>query len=314
MDWYYIVLIIILVILFLVLITSYICFRMVFYSKNKQNKDPNVIDIPDDPFYRNFRDVIIEDVKYSRSLNYKEYSIKSFDGLKLTGRYYECIKGAPIEIMFHGYRGNAERDLSTGIKRAFRCNRNVLLVNQRASSTSEGHVITFGINERKDCLEWIKLVVNEFWNDITILLTGVSMGAATVLMASCMDLPENVKGILADCGYNKPSDIIKKTIKEMKLPANFFYNFVKLGGRIFGKFNIDETSPYEAVQKSKVPIIFIHGDQDSIVPCDMSKKLYDACTSKKKIVTINNSDHGVSYLVDPEKYVNELNEFFKDVK
>ena len=314
MDWYYIVLIIILVILFLVLITSYICFRMVFYSKNKQNKDPNVIDIPDDPFYRNFRDVIIEDVKYSRSLNYKEYSIKSFDGLKLTGRYYECIKGAPIEIMFHGYRGNAERDLSTGIKRAFRCNRNVLLVNQRASSTSEGHVITFGINERKDCLEWIKLVVNEFGNDVKILLTGVSMGAATVLMASCMDLPENVKGILADCGYNKPSDIIKKVIKEMKLPADFFYHFVKLGGKIFGKFNIDETSPYEAVQKSKVPIIFIHGDQDSIVPCDMSKKLYDACTSKKKIVTINNSDHGVSYLVDPEKYVNELNEFFKDVK
>lgn len=313
MDWYYIVLIIILVISILLVITSYICFRMAFYSKNKQNKDPNVIDIPNEPFYNNFRDVIIEDVKYSRSLKSKEYSIISFDSLKLTGRYYECIKGAPIEIMFHGYRGNAERDLSTGIKRAFRCNRNVLLVNQRASSTSEGHIITFGINERKDCLEWIKLVVNEFGKDVKIILTGVSMGAATVLMASCMDLPENVKGVLADCGYNKPSDIIKKVIKEMKLPANFFYHFVKLGGKMFGKFNIDETSPYEAVQKSKVPIIFIHGDKDSIVPCNMSNKLYNACTSKKRIVTIEGAEHGVSYLVDPEKYVRELNDFFKDI-
>lgn len=314
MDWYYIVFIVVFVLLILILITAYICFRLTFYSKNKPKKDPNSIDIPDDPFYRNYRDVIIEDVKYSRSLNYKEYSIKSFDGLKLTGRYFECSKGAPIEIMFHGYRGNAERDLSTGIKRAFKCGRNVLLINQRGSGSSEGHVISFGINERKDCLDWIKLVINEFGNDVKIILTGVSMGAATVLMASCMDLPNNVKGILADCGYNKPSDIIKKVIKEMKLPADFFYHFVKLGGKIFGKFNIDETSPYEAVQKSKVPIIFIHGDQDSIVPCDMSNKLYEACTSRKKIVTIEGSDHGVSYLVNPEKYINELNDFFKDIK
>lgn len=314
MGWYYIAFIVVFVLLILILITAYICFRLTFYSKNKPKKDPNSIDIPDDPFYRNYRDVIIEDVKYSRSLNYKEYSIKSFDGLKLTGRYFECSKGAPIEIMFHGYRGNAERDLSTGIKRAFKCGRNVLLINQRGSSSSEGHVISFGINERKDCLDWIKLVINEFGNDVKIILTGVSMGAATVLMASCMDLPNNVKGILADCGYNKPSDIIKKVIKEMKLPADFFYHFVKLGGKIFGKFNIDETSPYEAVQKSKVPIIFIHGDQDSIVPCDMSNKLYEACTSRKKIVTIEGSDHGVSYLVNPEKYINELNDFFKDIK
>lgn len=314
MGWYYIAFIVVFVLLILILITAYICFRLTFYSKNKPKKDPNSIDIPDDPFYRNYRDVIIEDVKYSRSLNYKEYSIKSFDGLKLTGRYFECSKGAPIEIMFHGYKGNAERDLSTGIKRAFKCGRNVLLINQRGSGSSEGHVISFGINERKDCLDWIKLVINEFGNDVKIILTGVSMGAATVLMASCMDLPNNVKGILADCGYNKPSDIIKKVIKEMKLPADFFYHFVKLGGKIFGKFNIDETSPYEAVQKSKVPIIFIHGDQDSIVPCDMSNKLYEACTSRKKIVTIEGSDHGVSYLVNPEKYINELNDFFKDIK
>ena len=314
MDWYYIVIIAFSILITLILVTSFICFRMCFYSKNKPVKNPNEIYIPDDPFYQNFRNVIYKDVAYSRSLEYKEYSIKSFDGLKLTGRYYECIKGAPIEIMFHGYRGNAERDLSTGIKRAFKCNRNVLLVNQRASSTSEGHVISFGINERKDCLEWAKFVSNEFGNDVKIILTGISMGAATVLMASCMDLPENVKGILADCGYNKPSDIIKNTIKNMKLPENIFYPFVKLGAKIFGKFNLEETSPFEAVKNSKVPIIFIHGENDSIVPCHMSKKLYEACSSIKKLVTIENAEHGVSYLVNPDLYISELNDFFKDIK
>jgi hypothetical protein len=142
MEWYHILLIVISVIIILVLVTSYVCFRLTFYSKNKLIIDKDEIVIPDDKFYRKFKNVIIEDIKYSRSLEFKEYSIKSFDGLTLYAKYYECIKGAPIEIMFHGYKGNAERDLSTGIKRAFKCNRNVLLVDQRASGKSDGKVIT----------------------------------------------------------------------------------------------------------------------------------------------------------------------------
>lgn len=314
MDWYYILLIIFLFIILIILLTSFICFKLTFYSKNKQNNESDEIIIPDDQFYKPFKHVIIEDVKYSRSLKHTKYKIKSFDGLTLHAKYFECIKGAPIEIMFHGYRGNAERDLSTGIKRAFKCNRNVLLVDQRASGASDGHVISFGINERKDCVAWANFASKEFGENTTLFLTGVSMGAATVLMASAMELPKNVKGVLADCGYNKASDIIKKTINEMKLPSNIFYPFVKLGARIFGKFNLEETSPYEAVQSSKLPIIFIHGDNDSIVPCDMSNKLYDACNSEKKLITIKGAEHGVSYLVNPELYISELNNFFERIK
>ena len=96
----------------------------------------------------------------------------------------------------------------------------------------------------------------------------------------------------------------------MKLPPSLCYPLVKLGAKIFGHFNIEETSPYEAVQNSKVPIIFIHGDNDSLVPYYMSEKLYNVCSSKKKLVKISNADHGVSYLVDPDTYINELNNFF----
>mgnify|MGYP003305301600 CR=1 FL=1 len=219
-------------------------------------------------------------------------------------------KSAPIEILFHGYKGSGERDLSTGVKRAFKCKRNALIVDQRASGKSAGHTITFGINERHDCLSWTNFVVKHFGDDVKIILTGISMGAATVLLASSMDLPKNVVGILADCGYDKASNMIKKVIKEMKLPANFFYPLVKLGAKIFGHFNLEETSPYESVQNSKVPIIFIHGDNDSFVPYYMSDNLYNVCSSKKKLVKISNADHGVSYLVDPDTYIDELNNFF----
>lgn len=310
MDWYYIVLIVILVIFILLLLLTYICFKMTFYSKNEKRINDD-ISIPNDEIHQEFKDDIFQDITDVRKLSYKEYSIKSHDGLILTGKFYESIKGAPIEVMFHGYRGSAEIDLSTGVKRAFLCGRNVLLVNQRASNGSEGHVITFGIKERFDCVDWANFVVNEFGPHVEIILTGISMGAATVLMAGSMNIPDNVIGILADCGYNKPKDIIMKVVEDMKLPAKLIYPFIKLSARLFGKFNLEEYSPYESVKKMKVPVFFVHGTNDTFVPCYMSQKLFNACVTKKVLVTINDAKHGTSYMKDPEKYISELNKFFK---
>lgn len=309
MEWYYILLIVIASLVLLVLLISYICFYKTFYSKNKQTPNGEV-DIPDDDIFRDYKDVILADIYEVKTYPCKDIFITSFDGLKLHGRYYEKYVGAPLEIMFHGYRGNSTRDMSTGVKRAFRCGRNALIVDQRASGLSEGHVISFGINERRDCLSWVNYVVDNFSKDQKIILSGVSMGAATVMNASSMDLPSNVIGVLADCGYNKPEDIIKKCVKDMKLPPNLCYPFIKLGAKIYGKFNLDEACPIESISKCKLPVIFIHGDKDDFVPHYMSVKLYEACKSRKQFVSIKNAAHGISYLADPTTYVDELNKFF----
>lgn len=311
MEWYIYLLIGITSIILLVLLISLICFYRVFYSKTRKSLENNPISLPDDELYNEFRDEITKDIEDARKMNFIQFKIKSFDGLTLYGKYYEKEKGLPIEIMFHGYRGTGERDLSTGIKRAFLCNHNALIVDQRAASASDGHIITFGINEHRDCVSWAHYVANYFGEDIKIILTGISMGGATVLMASSKDLPKNVIGILSDCSYNKAGDIIKKVIRDMHLPAKLLYPFVKLGARIYGHFNLEESSPYEEVQKSKLPIIFFHGTNDSFVPCEMSKKLYEACTSKKHIVTIEGGLHGTSYLKSPEQYLNEVRNFFQ---
>lgn len=312
MDWYYIVLICLLSIILLFFITLFICFYLTFYNKNK-NYDENKFEIPNDEIYKAHQKIMKEDFDNASLLPYKKLSVKSFDGLILNGKYYEKIKGAPIEIMFHGYRGNAKRDMSSGIKRAFACNRNALIVDQRASGCSQGHIITFGINERKDVIKWIDKVIEEFGNDVKIILTGISMGAATVLNSSNMELKENVIGILADCGYDSAKTIIKKVLKDLKLPVNLFYFLIKTSARIFGNFNLEETSPLEAVKDSKVPIIFYHGTNDNFVPCNMSMNLYNNCSNKnKKLVLIENAGHGIAYLVDPDKYINELNLFYKN--
>ena len=138
------------------------------------------------------------------------------------------------------------------------------------------------------------------------------MGGATVLLASSMNLPENVKGILADSSYSTAKDIIKIVVKQLKLPPKPVYPFIKLGAKVFGKFNLEETSPIESVKNTNIPIIFYHGEADAFVPMEMSAKLYMACNSKKKIITIPKSGHGLCYLVEPERYVNELKDFINE--
>jgi pimeloyl-ACP methyl ester carboxylesterase len=140
---------------------------------------------------------------------------------------------------------------------------------------------------------------------------GLSMGAGTVMIAAgAPDLPDNVIGVLADCGYSSPKDIIQKVIRDMKLPPTLSYPFVKLGARIFGHFDLEETSPVEALKNSKVPVLLIHGEDDNFVPCDMSRKCYESCTSKKRLVTIPGAGHGLSYPTDPKRYLTALQEFF----
>ena len=291
-----------------IIITSFVCFMMVFYSPKRKVLGPDEYEIPDGEIYEPFRNEMIEWTKSIRAMPHEDVEITSFDGLKLRGKYYEQTKGAPMEIMFHGYKGNAERDLCGAVERAFRVGRNALIVDHRASGRSDGSVISFGINERRDCLKWVDFAIEKFGPDVRIMITGISMGAATVMMASGEKLPKNVIGALADCGYTSPKEIIQNVITDMKLPTKLLYPFVKLGARIFGNFDLEEASPIEAVSKTGLPIIFVHGDNDAFVPYDMSVRLHEACASDKKVlITIPGAGHGLAFPVDKDGYVNALN-------
>jgi fermentation-respiration switch protein FrsA (DUF1100 family) len=266
--------------------------------------------IPEGKIYEPYRPQMEEWSRQTAALPRQDFKITSFDGLELWGSYFEYEKGAPIELMFHGYRGNAQRDLSGGVQRCFSLGRNALLVDQRCSRRSGGNVITFGIKEHKDCLAWVDFIVSHFGDDVKIILTGISMGAATVMTAAGCPLPKNVVGVLADCGFNSPRDIIKKVIKQMRLPVNIGYFFVKLGAKIFGGFDPEECSPLEAVARCDRPVIFFHGEGDDFVPCYMSREVYEACPGKKAIYTVPGADHGLSFPVDMDGYVAQLQAFF----
>ena len=290
--------------LLLLLTVTFICFYITFYSKN--NKKDEGFSLPPGPVYEPYRDIMYQWANEVKALPHEDVEITSFDGLTLRGRIYEYAPGADIELMLPGYRGNAERDLCGGVQRCFSLGRSALIVDQRGCGRSDGHVISFGVNEHKDCLRWLDYLVERYGYTRRIILTGISMGASTVLITSGKQLPKNVIGVIADCGFTSPKEIIQKVIKDMKLPSKLLYPFVRLAGILYGGFDIESCSSIEAMENCSIPVFFAHGDNDDYVPCSMSQRNYDACKTPKFLLRTPGAGHGLAYVVDPDGYINAL--------
>ena len=293
---------------------SWVCYRMAFYASDKDKAHKEEYPIPEGALYEPYRESMIRWIQEARAMKREAMEITSHDGLTLRGYYYEYAPDAPIELMFPGYRGDAERDLCGGVQRCFALGHSALIVDQRACGRSDGHVISFGINESKDCLHWLDAMLERFGPDVQIILTGISMGAATVMIASGADLPKNVIGVLADCGFTSAKEIIQRVIAEdMKLPPKLAYPFVKLGARLFGRFDLEETSATEAVRRCKVPMVLAHGNADDYVPCYMSEVNYENSASPfKRLIIVPDAGHGLCYPLDPQSYLSQLKAFWSD--
>lgn len=287
------------------------CYDQVFRVKRELTLEPK--SIPFGSIYKNHRDIILSMVEHAVSIPCREVSATARDGAVLHARYYEAAPDAPVQILFHGYRSNALRDFCGGMPYALESGWNVLLVDQRAHGKSGGRCLSFGILERWDVLSWIDYVNHEFGEDTPIVLGGISMGAATVLMASDLDLPANVKGIYADCGYSSPRAIIRKVMAERGLPVPLVYPLVRLAGRLIGGFDVDSASAVESLKHCRLPVLFIHGEADAFVPCEMSRENYAACAGEKTLLTVPGAAHGVCFVLDRPRYTETVSHFLQKV-
>lgn len=289
-----------------VLAISYFCYRTAFFSPRK-NRDvlPEAHGKQFDPH----RDTMRRIFSQLAARKYEDVTVRSHDGLLLAGKYYHVRDGAPLAIAFHGYRSCSMTDFAGGSELCFEMEQNLLLIDERAHGKSEGCTISFGIEERYDCLTWVQYAVNRFGKDVKIVLYGISMGAATVLMASGLELPENVKAVVADCPYSSPSDIIRKVCKDRHYPPHLSYPFVLLGARLFGHFDLNATTAAQAVKRSRVPILIIHGESDRFVPAEMSAQIAHAAPQNVRRETFPDADHGISFLCDEARYKSLVREF-----
>lgn len=256
---------------------------------------------------------IHENVEFVDKLPCDTVHITADDGTLLSARYCHEADDAPIAIIMHGYRATAMRDTMGLIVLCKKLGFNLLMPDQRAHGQSGGHSITMGAQERYDARAWAYWASVRSGGKSSIFLMGVSMGAATVLLASGLDLPESVHGIIADCGYSSIRDICRTCLPKYLpyVPVGPGYAVGKAGAELFAHFDPDTVDCRKAVAHTKVPILFIHGSADDFVPCSMSRENYAACASEKELLIIPGATHAMCYYYDTPAYSKAVTDFLK---
>ncbi len=256
---------------------------------------------------------IRENVEFVDSLPCDSVQITADDGTLLSAQYCHEADDAPTAIIMHGYRATAMRDTMGLIVLCKKLGFNLLMPDQRAHGRSGGRSITMGARERYDARAWAYWASVRSYGKSSIFLMGVSMGAATVLLASGLDLPDNVRGIIADCGYSSIRDICRTCLPKYlpHVPVGPGYAAGKAGAELFAHFDPDTIDCRKAVAHSNVPILFIHGSADDFVPCSMSRENYAACTSEKELLIIPGATHAMCYYYDTPAYAKAVTDFLK---
>ena len=261
--------------------------------------------------YAEFAESIPRARQWLRDHNAREVSVTSFDGLTLRGRWLPAENPIATIILFHGYHSHHLQDFAAIYGFYHSIGLNLLLIRQRAHGESGGSYITFGVKERRDVLTWIDFHNRTHGMD-NVFLGGMSMGASTLLFAAGEELPPNVRGITADCGFSSPAEILSHIIKrDFHLPAKLVLPLIDIWARVLGGFSFYDCDSRETLSRAKVPILFIHGRADDFVPCWMSEVGYVACESEKEILLIDYAGHGRSYLYEPERLRETITSFFK---
>ena len=213
----------------------------------------------------------------------------------------------------HGYRSYGKKEFCGVGQYYIERGYNLFIVDHVASGESEGEYCTFGYNETKDSLKWLDYMTETFGKDIKIILHGVSMGAATVMkMSGSGLLPENVKMTVADCGFTSGPDFFSYRVNKInnKIPAKALVKIWNNVNKSRTGFDLYSVEPVKSVENATLPMLFIHGEEDGLVPCFMVYELYESCGSENKdLLVIEGADHAQSYMVGKEKYTDKLGKF-----
>ena len=238
----------------------------------------------------------------------EDWTLESFDGLKLHAkRFFPAEETNRWAILVHGYGrdGTFAYDYAEEyLKRGW----NVLVPDLRASGESQGKFITMGALESRDIAMWTEKLPP----DAKIILHGVSMGAATVLMTAALE-PKNLCAVVEDCGYTSAYEMFADQLKKIfGLPEYPVMPCANIVCKIKTGVKISDAAPIEVVDKIKVPILFIHGDADALVPLHMVDELFDKATAPKEKFVVAGAGHADSKRKNPTLYFDKVFKFLEE--
>lgn len=277
----------------------------------RRGGNPNVTEIHYKPLLP-YKEEAEAGIRWFLDRKPESVSIRSYDGLTLRGYWLEHPQAKGAVVLMHGHRSSWATDFSCVFRFYYERGYSVLACWQRAHGESEGEHICFGVKERFDCRDWVRFLETRIPADQPVFLDGVSMGAATVLMAAGLsDLPDCVRGVIADSGFTSAWDEFASILKRLHLPLHPLMDSANWMARRLAGFDFRECSTLDAVRETKLPLLLVHGEADTYVPPEFSRQNFEACCSEKRLVTVSGAVHGMSYLVDRNTCQRELLEFLK---
>lgn len=243
----------------------------------------------------------------------KNCQMKSIDGLWLHALYLPAEHAKRFVLLSHGYKGSSFGDFAYTARFLHEHQCNLLFIDQRCCGESEGEYITFGAKEQYDILRWTYYIARRNQEGLPIYLYGESMGAAAVLMASGHELPGEVKGLIADCGFQS----MKAELKD--IASNWFHlNWVELllfrvdlFCRFLAGFCMRDADTAEAMKTNRRPVLFFHGEKDTYVNPVNTFRNYSLCRAPKELVIVPQARHLCSAYEQPEFYREKLLKFFE---
>ena len=293
-----------LILLFAVLI---IIHHIVFYSPKKGQNDD--FQLTESTQFLGLTDIINRLITDLCAVPCEHVYTQSKDHKKLHARLYRNKNSNRMVIMFHGYRGTARRDFSGAGMHMIKKGYNVLLVDERGHGESKGHSITFGAKEKWDVLTWISFAKKEFGENIDLVLAGISMGAATILFAS-QYIKEPVK-LICDCPYSTIKEVLCSFMKKLNLRVWYTWPLTKLSSLVISHACLTKDDASKSLKNSLARALIIHGEKDTIVDHNFSYRVYLENKEKVRYELFPNTDHGVSYMTDTDRYIRVIDEFLE---
>ena len=291
-----------------VFVSEYL-FKIIIYRQKNSSSQKDIDAVAS--WYRHYP-IAKEGRRWLEGMPYINVYIKSFDGLRLYGALLENYSDK-IVICVHGFTGSGKKDFASLAQAYYKNGYNVLLVDNRAHGQSEGKYVGFGVLDRLDLRNWVKYVINRFGSKVQIFLHGISMGAATVLMASSI-MPKNVRGIIADCGFTSVYEIFEYVLKrDYHLPKFPIIYLTNIMSKIRAGYGYKDVNTTAEIARSNIPILFIHGENDEFVPLWMTMKNYSHCKAYKELFIVRESEHAESHYIDKKGYERRILTFIEKI-
>ncbi|MCR8743819.1 alpha/beta hydrolase [Romboutsia lituseburensis] len=289
--------------LFLIYILSNFAFENIILSPRKSKIDAFDL-LEKRGLYSNykFKESALEEIEI---LSHDKFKLKSY--FAKNDSYSD-----KVILIIHGYTANhyiSLQFIDFYLNNGF----NILLIDSRSHGNSEGKYATYGIKEREDIKLWIRTLKDKLGNNIKIGIHGQSMGASTALMYG--GKYKDIDFIIADCPYSSGKDILKYQFKHIvKITPYPLYQLVNVLFKIRCKFSMNSVNPSSDILNLNIPILFIHGKEDKIIPYYMSKNMYKLRNNKyDKIFIVDHADHVESYMYNKTQYENIIIKFLNEV-